>query len=62
MSEQTVVSNGLPAVGNPNKSKICYKCQQEGHVRSYLVRMIYDYSEDNGQIARDCPQIAEFAA
>jgi len=44
VSEQTVVSNGLPAVGNPNKSKICYKCQQEGH------------------IARDCPQIAEFAA
>ena len=21
------------AVGNPNKNKTCYKCQQEGHVR-----------------------------
>ncbi|TFK43567.1 hypothetical protein BDQ12DRAFT_675186 [Crucibulum laeve] len=31
-----------PAAGNINKSKTCYKCQQEGH------------------IARECPENAEF--
>lgn len=27
----TVADTGVP-VGNPNKNKTCYKCQQEGHV------------------------------
>ena len=28
----TVSDTGISAAGNPNKSKTCYKCQQEGHV------------------------------
>lgn len=61
VSEQVVVQNGLGA-GNPNKNKICYKCQQEGHVRDH-----YPHGNDcphslASQIARDCPQTAEFAA
>ncbi|TDL30007.1 hypothetical protein BD410DRAFT_710730, partial [Rickenella mellea] len=44
VSEQAIVSNVQVGSGNPNKGKICYKCQQEGH------------------IARECPQNAEFVA
>ena len=28
----TTVADTGAAVGNPNKNKTCYKCQQEGHV------------------------------
>ena len=27
---------GTGTVGNPNKNKTCYKCQQEGHVSNLL--------------------------
>ena len=30
----TVADTGAP-VGNPNKNKTCYKCQQEGHVINF---------------------------
>ena len=34
----TVADTGAP-VGNPNKNKTCYKCQQEGHVSDRVSRL-----------------------
>lgn len=49
-----------PAAGNLNKNKTCYKCQQEGHV-SNLSQSAQPFVTFNSQIARDCPENADFA-
>lgn len=47
------------------KSKTCYKCQQEGHVRLLILEPRSSVRSADGlrlpQIARDCPDNAEYA-
>ncbi len=58
----TVADTGAP-VGNPNKNKTCYKCQQEGHVSSPLSDTCSSLTfSGTMQIARDCPENADYAA
>lgn len=48
-----------PAAGNLNKSKTCYKCQQEGHV-SDLSRFLFLQSDLNASPCRHrLPEIAQ---
>lgn len=60
VADQTVVANGV--VPN-NKEKICYKCSQQGHVcHTVLTVPLTSQLTIHLQIARECPQNAEFVA
>lgn len=52
-----------PAAANVNKNKTCYKCQQEGHVCfQSLVLSPSPLTMLDFQIARECPEVAEFVS
>ncbi|KAI0658497.1 hypothetical protein C8Q70DRAFT_992039 [Cubamyces menziesii] len=60
----TTAAEAVVHVGNPNKNKTCYKCQQEGHVSvNYRSRAALLEAYLTLQIARDCPEnAAEYTA